>query len=175
MRILIAGIGNIFSKDDGCGSYVAQALQGCINGVDIIDFGTGGLQIIDKMLEYDFIIFIDAGDIEKDVQMLEINENALDSDELVQTVLTMSLGSSHGITLDDILTIFKIRKFSGKIIFILCKPYSLDLGLGLTEQCKENAIKTIRELNKFLRENFEIAIDTNKAEKNLEKILEKIT
>lgn len=172
MRILIAGVGNIFSRDDGCGSFLAEALQGCIKGADVIDFGTAGISVVDKIAEYDLVIILDAGNIQEDVRVIEVNEQTLDSDEIAQTVLVMTLGGSHSLGVEDILTLLKSQGFSGRIVLLLCKPYSLDIGIGLTEGCKVNALKAIDVLKELLSK-YDVDIDVNKAKENLINILSK--
>jgi hydrogenase maturation protease len=63
MKILIAGIGNIFSGDDAFGSMVARQMAGHALpfGVRVIDFGIRGLDLAYALLdEYDVAILVDA-------------------------------------------------------------------------------------------------------------------
>jgi hydrogenase maturation protease len=61
--VLVAGIGNIFFADDGFGVAVAQALQEreLPRGVDVIDFGIRGMDLVFALGEgYDVALFVDA-------------------------------------------------------------------------------------------------------------------
>jgi len=61
-RVLIAGIGNAWQRDDGFGSEVARRLDHIElpDGVAVIDFGTGGLDLAyQAMYGYDAILMID--------------------------------------------------------------------------------------------------------------------
>lgn len=63
MRILVAGIGNIFMADDGFGVAVAQRLAQRPRppGVEVADFGIRGMDLVYALGEaYDIAIFIDA-------------------------------------------------------------------------------------------------------------------
>jgi hydrogenase maturation protease len=62
MKLLIAGIGNIFFGDDGFGPEVARALAAQpVRGVTIDDYGIRGLHLAYEMLAgYDRAILIDA-------------------------------------------------------------------------------------------------------------------
>ncbi len=63
MRILIAGIGNIFLGDDGFGVQVAQRLtrESWPQGVAVMDFGIRGFDLACALLEdYDAFVLIDA-------------------------------------------------------------------------------------------------------------------
>jgi Ni,Fe-hydrogenase maturation factor len=62
-RVLVAGIGNIFSGDDGFGVEVARRLAGrpAPPGVDIIDFGIRGMDLAHALQRgYDTAIFVEA-------------------------------------------------------------------------------------------------------------------
>ena len=62
-RVMIAGIGNMFMKDDGFGSAVVKRIANkkFPEGVEVKDFGTGGLKLAyDLMRGYDGLIFLDA-------------------------------------------------------------------------------------------------------------------
>src|SRR5215467_5448557 len=62
-RILIAGIGNIFMKDDDFGAAVIKKISSnnSFENVEVSDVGTGGLKIAyDLTRGYDGLILIDA-------------------------------------------------------------------------------------------------------------------
>ncbi len=63
MRILVAGIGNIFMADDGFGVEVARRLveRPTPGGVDVMDFGIRGMDLVYALGEgYDAAVFVDA-------------------------------------------------------------------------------------------------------------------
>ncbi len=61
-KILIMGIGNLLMGDEGVGIHVLCYLQEISQprGVDFVDGGTGGLNLLGFFLDYDRIILIDA-------------------------------------------------------------------------------------------------------------------
>lgn len=62
-KILIAGIGNIFCRDDGFGCELAKRLAALDwpDGVDVIDFGIRGFDLALALLaEYDAALLLDA-------------------------------------------------------------------------------------------------------------------
>jgi hydrogenase maturation protease len=124
MKVVI-GVGNVFMKDDGCGSFIAQALDGLIP-IDVKDLGMGSLSIIDDIRDYDEIIIIDAADIDSDVEVFEIKTEL--EDEIPQAVISMSLGGSHSMSMRDILTILNSDGKNRKIIVIGCKPKEINVG-----------------------------------------------
>jgi hydrogenase maturation protease len=62
MRVLVAGIGNIFLGDDGFGPAVARRLaqRPLPEGVQVVDFGIRGMDLVYALLdEYDAVILVD--------------------------------------------------------------------------------------------------------------------
>jgi hydrogenase maturation protease len=63
LRVLVAGIGNVFMADDGFGVEVAKRLAGrdLPPGVDVVDFGIRGMDLVFALGEgYDVALFVDA-------------------------------------------------------------------------------------------------------------------
>ena len=61
--ILVAGIGNIFNRDDAFGVSVAAKLarQPLPQNVRVVDFGIRGFDLMSELLDgYDLTIFVDA-------------------------------------------------------------------------------------------------------------------
>jgi hydrogenase maturation protease len=62
-RILVAGIGNVFSSDDGFGCEVARQLAGSAlpDGVRVVDYGIRGMHLAYDLLEpWDALVLVDA-------------------------------------------------------------------------------------------------------------------
>ncbi len=62
LRILVAGIGNVFLADDGFGVAVADRLarQELPPGVDVVDYGIRGMDLAYALSGYDVVILVDA-------------------------------------------------------------------------------------------------------------------
>jgi hydrogenase maturation protease len=63
LRVLVAGIGNVFLADDGFGVEVARLLgeRELPRGVDVVDFGIRGMDLVFALGEgYDAAVFVDA-------------------------------------------------------------------------------------------------------------------
>src|SRR5262249_31814621 len=61
-RVLVAGIGNLFLRDDGFGAEVARRLRSrsLRDGVCVFEFGTGGLDLVYELMRgYDALILVD--------------------------------------------------------------------------------------------------------------------
>jgi len=123
MKVVIV-VGNVFMKDNGCGSFIAQALDGLIP-IDVKDLRMGSLSIIDDIRDYDEIIIFDVADIDSDVEVFEIKTELEDE---IPAVISMSLGGSHSMSMRDILTILNSDGKNRKIIVIGCKPKEINVG-----------------------------------------------
>jgi len=65
MKMLVAGIGNIFMGDDGFGCAVAEHVSRCEVpvGVDVVDFGIRGVDLSYALMDgYEVVILIDTVD-----------------------------------------------------------------------------------------------------------------
>jgi hydrogenase maturation protease len=58
LRVLVAGIGNVFLGDDGFGCALAARVA--FDGVDVADFGIRGLDLAYALADYDAVVFLDA-------------------------------------------------------------------------------------------------------------------
>jgi hydrogenase maturation protease len=58
LRVLVAGIGNVFLGDDGFGCALARRVA--VEGVDIVDFGIRGMDLAYALADYDLVVFLDA-------------------------------------------------------------------------------------------------------------------
>jgi hydrogenase maturation protease len=63
-RVLVLGIGNILMGDDGVGVYVVRHIEESgmrlPEGVDLLDGGTAGFDLMGLIDEYDKIVIVDA-------------------------------------------------------------------------------------------------------------------
>lgn len=61
LRILVAGIGNVFRGDDGVGVEIARRLAGRHPGVRVEDFGIRGFDLALALLEtWELVVLVDA-------------------------------------------------------------------------------------------------------------------
>ncbi|MFO1217974.1 MAG: HyaD/HybD family hydrogenase maturation endopeptidase [Burkholderiaceae bacterium] len=62
-RVVVLGIGNTILGDDGVGVHAALALQQGFElppGVQVIDGGTAGMELLDPLAELDLLLVLDA-------------------------------------------------------------------------------------------------------------------
>lgn len=100
LRVLVAGIGNVFLGDDGFG--VALAARVAFAGVDVVDFGIRGLDLAYALADYDVAILLDATPrggapgtlyvIEPDLDGLPLDVDAHAMDPVKVLALAKTLG-----------------------------------------------------------------------------------
>jgi hydrogenase maturation protease len=108
LRVLVAGIGNVFLGDDGFGCSLAQRVA--FAGVDVADFGIRGMDLAYALLEgYDAAVLLDAtprGEppgtlyvIEPDVAAIDVAPEAHGMDPATVLALVRALGGTAPRTL----------------------------------------------------------------------------
>ena len=134
-RILIAGIGNAWLRDDGFGGEVARRLQEreLPEGVAVMDAGTGGLDLAYEVMRgYDALLILDVsrqGGEPGTLYVMEVDEQSVDAKiEDGQTL------NPHAMDPQTVLRFVRsIGAWPGKVVMIACEPGEVEeLGLGLS-------------------------------------------
>lgn len=102
LRVLVAGIGNVFLGDDGFGVVLAGRVA--VDGVDVADFGIRGLDLAYALADYDVVVFLDATPrggvpgtlyvIEPDLEGLPLDVDAHAMDPVKVLALAKTLGGA---------------------------------------------------------------------------------
>lgn len=133
MKAAIIGFGNKLMSDDGFGSCLADALLGKIKDAHVMDLGPGNLLGV-NLEKYDIIIIIDVGNIEEDHGIYKVNPS-----ESFNYLL-------HDLGLASAANLYKDKVF----YIVVCKPERIDIGYGLSEECKFRIKRLIPAFIKFL-------------------------
>ena len=151
-RVLIAGIGNAWQRDDGFGSEVARRLdhEELPDGVAVIDFGTGGLDLAyQAMYGYDAILMVDISRQGGEPGTLYVME--VDEDEVAAgAVEDGEVLNPHGMDPETVLRFIKITgSWPGKVVIVACEPQTIEeMGMGLSpvvEEAVERAVTLVLE------------------------------
>lgn len=151
-RVMIAGVGNMFLKDDGFGGEVIKKILGkkFPRGVEVKDFGTGGLKLAyDLMSGYDALILIDAsarGEKPGTLYIIEPDEKEIDPD--------LQQGGPidpHGADPVTILRFVRsLNSWPPKVLIVACEPENVDdFEIGLSESVSaviEQAVIMVEEI-----------------------------
>ena len=150
MRILVAGIGNIFLGDDGYGVEVAARLRGADlpDGVRVEDFGIRGVHLAYELLDgYDGLVMVDAvpmGEPPGTVALIEPDPAgamaedagpAMDAHSMNPAVVLQMLAAMGG----DV----------GRVVVVGCQPSVIDEDMGLSpvvESAVERGVEAVREV-----------------------------
>jgi hydrogenase maturation protease len=150
-QVLVAGVGNAWLQDDAFGAECARRLEarGVPEGVTVMDFGTGGLDLAYELMRgYDALVLLDAsrqGGAPGTLYVLEPEladyGGPIEDGEVI---------NPHGMDPATVLRFVNaIGGFSGKVVVIGCEPGEVDdVGLGLTppvEAAVERALGVVAE------------------------------
>ena len=142
-KILIYGVGNPFRCDDSVGLKVAEELKKCIKRTDVhVKSGSiDGLAMLDEIMEYDKIIFIDSIKTKKgkpgDIYKIKL-------DPLKKT---LSLSASHGI---DFVNALRLGKKLGYKMPRNIDIYAIEIenNISFSENCTDKVKASISKVVK---------------------------
>jgi hydrogenase maturation protease len=147
VKVLAAGIGNVFFGDDGFGVEVADRMA-CTplpDGVRLHDYGIRGIHLAYELLDgYDALVLIDAlpmGEEPGTVAVLEV-----DPDDVVAPS-TMDAHSMSPATVLGLLA--GLGGTVGRVLVVGCEPASITDGMGLSpavQAAVPTAVRAVREL-----------------------------
>jgi hydrogenase maturation protease len=101
LRVLVAGIGNVFLGDDAFGVELVKRIASR-PGVDVVDFGIRGMDLAYALADYDEVVFLDAtprGEAPGTLYLIEpdLDELPLDVDAHAMTpVKVLALAKTLG-------------------------------------------------------------------------------
>ena len=148
-RTLVAGVGNVFLRDDAFGVEVVRLLgeQPRADGVQIRDFGIRGVHLAYDLLDgCDLFVLIDAaprGAAPGTVSVVDI--------ELPDpAALTNPVIDAHSLTPDSIFALLaSLGGRPGRSLLVACEPADVSAGMGLTDQVARalpHAVRAVEEI-----------------------------
>lgn len=147
-QTLILGVGNILLQDEGVGVRVLEQLQqrySFPDGVQLLDGGTMGLDLINYLENLDYLLVLDAVDSARPPGSILCLEN----DEI--PALLQHKMSPHQIGLSDILSVARLRDMMpSHVVLIGIQPASLQTGLELSPDVAAHMDTLIDEVLKHL-------------------------
>lgn len=136
VRVLVAGVGNVFLSDDGFGVEVVRALAGRLPaGVEVVDVGIRGLHLAYRLLDgYDVLVLVDAVRRGGGPGTLHVLEHDLDAPADAPPVL-----DAHGMDPAAVLSLLDglaggtgVERPVGRVLVVGCEPAVVDEGIGLS-------------------------------------------
>jgi hydrogenase maturation protease len=152
MKLLVAGIGNIFFGDDGFGPEVARALAADrFPGVKIEDYGIRGLHLAYEMLAgYDRVFLIDAVPRGGPPGTLYVIEPGPPASPVVP--------DAHRMDLENVFAF--LRVIGGEappITLVGCEPSSADETMGLSPPVRDAVAPAADLVRRLLTETLAAA------------------
>ena len=164
-RILVAGIGNSWLRDDGFGSEVVKHLEAreLPEGTVVLDFGTGGLDLAYEVMRgYDALVLVDVsrqGGEPGTLYVMEASEEEVDAGIEDGQVI-----NPHAMDPQTVLRFVKtIGAWPGKVVVIACEPAEVEeMGMGLSDEVEsavDSAVGVVIETIEELRADAAYAVD----------------
>jgi hydrogenase maturation protease len=146
-RILVAGVGNVFLRDDAFGVEVVRLLAERPQppGVQIRDYGIRGVHLVYELLDgYDLFVLVDAaprGEVPGTVSVLEVELPSPQAQPVID---------AHSLTPDAIFGLLSsLGGHSGRNLVVACEPAEVDAGMGLSDPVREalpHAVRAVEEI-----------------------------
>jgi len=164
-RILVAGIGNAWLKDDGFGSEVVKRLEAreLPEEAAVFDFGTGGLDLAYEVMRgYDALVLIDVSRQGGEPGTLYVME-AL-KDEVEGGIEDGQMINPHAMDPQTVLRFLKtLGAWPGKVVIVACEPAQVEeMGMGLSDEVEsavDAAVGVVLETIEELRTDAAYAVD----------------
>lgn len=142
----IIGIGNPMMADDGIGPRLILELEGSCPGVDLIDMGTGGMQLVHVLAKYDSVVIIDSVDMDLSPGVLRIFSP--------EDVVSLKETRAYSLHDWDLLRSIEISRNLGeapeKILIFAVQPASLEMREGLSPEVEGDVPRYIAALREVL-------------------------
>jgi len=164
-RILVAGIGNAWLKDDGFGGEVVKRLESreLPEGAAVFDFGTGGLDLAYEVMRgYDALVLIDVSRQGGEPGTLYVME--AQKDDVEAGIEDGQMINPHAMDPQTVLRFVKtLGAWPGKVVIVACEPAEVEeMGMGLSPEVQsavDAAVGVVIETIEELRTDAAYAID----------------
>jgi hydrogenase maturation protease len=142
--VAIIGNGNLMMGDDGIGPRLISELQGSGLGADLVDMGTGGMQLVHVLARYDSVIIIDSADMG-----VSAGEARVFLPEEVVSLKETRAYSLHDWDLMRSIEISRqLEEAPEKILILAVQPASLKMGEGLSPEIEKGIPGYIEEVTR---------------------------
>ena len=151
-RVLVAGVGNIFQRDDAFGVEVSRLLAGRPQppGVEIADFGIRGVHLVYELLNgCDLFVLVDAaqrGYEPGTVTVLEVEPGDAAPPGAVM--------DAHGLAPGEVFAMLtSMGSRPGRSLLVACEPADTGPGMGLSDQVQEALPHAVHAVQEILARN----------------------
>jgi hydrogenase maturation protease len=149
-RTLVAGVGNIFQRDDAFGVEVIRLLAGrpMPPGVKVADFGIRGVHLVYELLDgCDLFVLVDVaqrGHAPGTVTVLEVEPAAASPSGVMD---------AHGLAPDQVFAMLDaMGGRPGRSLVVACEPADVSAGMGLSDEVRLALPHAVRAVEKILEQ-----------------------
>jgi len=150
-RTLVAGVGNVFLRDDAFGVEVVRLLakRPMPAGVEVADFGIRGVHLVYELLNgCDLFVLVDAarrGCEPGTVTVLEVDP--------AQVTVGAPVMDAHDLTPDAIFAMLtSMDGHPGRSLVVACEPADLGAGMGLSDRVEAALPHAVSAVEDILRQ-----------------------
>lgn len=130
-KVTLIGLGNLLLRDEGIGIHAIRALEAGYQadpGLEIVDGGTAGLDLLPYIEDRDRVIFVDAVNFRQEPGYIGVLEN-----QEVPTLFATK-DSLHHLGLMDVLAAAQLLDRSPREVCLIgIQPHTIETGLELSE------------------------------------------
>jgi hydrogenase maturation protease len=149
-RTLVAGVGNVFLRDDAFGVEVVRLLAERPQppGVQIRDYGIRGVHLVYELLDgYDLFVLVDAAPRGQAPGTISVLEAELPQ----QDTSVQALIDAHDMTPDAIFGLLSaLGGRPGRSLVVACEPADVGAGMGLSEPVRDAVPHAVRAVEEIL-------------------------
>jgi hydrogenase maturation protease len=155
-RILVAGIGNIFLRDDGFGSEVVRNAEIPQDdaSVRVIDYGIRGMHLAYDLLEdWDTLVLVDAVPSRGSPGTLHVFQADCEDDAAADRESGPSAPGLDAHSMDPAAVFASLRALGGSppyTVVVGCEAGSVEEGMGLTEPVAEAVPRAARAVEEIV-------------------------
>jgi len=142
----VIGIGNPMMGDDGIGPRLIAELEGTVPGFDLVDIGTGGVQLVHILARYDAVILIDAADMG-----LPPGEcRTFSPDDIVSLKQTRAYSPHDWDLLRSVQLSRSLGEAPGRILVFAVQPSSVEMREGVSPELEREVPRYVVELRRSI-------------------------
>jgi hydrogenase maturation protease len=149
MHITLLGLGSLLMQDEGAGVHAVRYIQEHYEtpGLEIVDGGTAGLDLLDFIENRNRLIVVDAVNFGKEPGYIGVLRN-----EEIPSFFSIK-ASLHHLGLTDVLAAAQLLDISPQEICLIgIQPQTLALGLELTDMIQEKLDVLVERIISQLQE-----------------------
>jgi hydrogenase maturation protease len=151
-RTVVAGIGNVFRRDDAFGVEVVRRLAAGgvpVEGVEVVDVGLRGVHLAYDLLDgCDLLVVIDVAPLGRPpgtVHVIEVDAAAVSAAGPATVV-----ADAHRMTPETVIAfVHALGGRLGRVVVVACEPQELGEGVGLSDPVAtavDPAVRAVRHI-----------------------------